>query len=139
MTVVGEGIVNLRNEAMNISLKPVPKDGIAGFSLSPGQLAKAFRLQGSLTRPHLALDPKETALALGKAVRGGLLFGPAGVAASLLGSKTGDKNPCLNAIAAAEKGARYTGGAADGVFDKVTDGVKNTLDDAGNALKKIFK
>jgi uncharacterized protein involved in outer membrane biogenesis len=143
MTVVGEGIVNLRNEAMNISLKPVPKDGIAGFSLSPGQLAKAFRLQGRLTSPHLALDPKETALALGKAVRGGLVFGPAGVAAALLGSETGDKNPCINAIHAAEKGVRYTGGAAPGVFDKVTDtvttGVKDTLDEAGDALKKIFK
>ena len=143
MTVVGEGIVSLRNEAMNISLNPVPKEGIAGFSLSPGQLAKAFRLEGSLTSPHLALDPKETILALGKAVRGGLLFGPAGVAASLLASKTADKNPCMSAIADAEKGVRYTGGAADGVFDKVTDKVtnevKDTLEGAGDALKKIFK
>ncbi len=128
MSVIGSGKVNLKTEKLNISLKPAPKEGI-GLSLSFGELAKPFKLGGTLAKPSLAIDPKQTALAIGKAVGGIALFGPVGIAAILLSGKSGDKNPCLTAIAEAKKGKKSAG--KKNIIKETTKGI-------GNKIKSLF-
>jgi len=103
-TVRGSGEVDLRTERLDLSLEPLPKRGVAGLSLSLGELAKPFRLSGTLANPSLAVDPTKTALTIGKAIAGVVLFGPLGIAGALAG-KTSDQNPCGAALEAARKGS----------------------------------
>ena len=56
-----------------------------------------------------------------------MLFGPAGIAAVLVGSSSGDENSCMTAIEAAKKGVRVK----KGLVGKATEG-------AGKGLKKLF-
>jgi hypothetical protein len=103
-TVRGSGEVDLKTERLDLSLEPLPKRGVAGLSLSLGELAKPFRLSGTLAAPSLAVDPTKTALTIGKAIAGVVLFGPLGIAGVLAG-KTSDRNPCAAALEAAQKGS----------------------------------
>jgi uncharacterized protein involved in outer membrane biogenesis len=144
MSVVGEGKINLKTEHLDVSLKPSPKEG-AGISglgkigLSAGELAKSLKLAGTLAKPSLAIDPAQTALTIGKAVGGTMLFGPAGIAASLATGGKGDENPCLTAIEAAKKGVKPGDSGQDqGVVGKTTEGVKGAVKGTGDRLKKMF-
>ena len=74
-----------------------------------GELAKPFKLGGTLAHPTLVVDPEQTLVAIGKAVGGMILLGPAGVLAALASASPGDKNPCLTAIEAAKKGRKVSG------------------------------
>ena len=134
MSVIGGGVINLKTEGLNISLKPFPKGGALGkrVSMSVSELAKPFKLGGTLSRPKLALDPAQTALTVGKALRGMALFGPAGIAMALVNVKPeGDKNPCLSAMEAAKSGKRAE---KKGAADRATEGIKGV----GEEIKKLF-
>ena len=114
MSVVGGGKINLKDENLNLSLQPSPKKGIGisgvgKLSLSIGELAKPIKLGGTLAHPSLVVDPAQTFVAIGKAVGGIVLFGPAGVLAALASASPADKNPCLTAIEAAKKGRKASG------------------------------
>ncbi len=139
MTVIGEGQVNLRDETLDLALKPYPKKGAAGFSLSLGELAKSFKLGGTLADPSLEIDAAQTMLAAGKAAGGVLLFGPAGIAAALAGRSSGEGNPCLSALESARKGVRSSASGREeeqkGTGDK---GITRTLKAAGESVKKLF-
>jgi uncharacterized protein involved in outer membrane biogenesis len=104
-TVHGAGEVDLKTERLDLSLEPLPKRGVAGLSLSLGELAKPFKLSGTLADPSLTIDPTKTALTIGKAVAGVLFFGPLGIAGALTG-KTSGENPCAAALEAARKGSK---------------------------------
>ena len=83
MSVVGDGSVDLKTETLDLSLQPAPKkglgiSGLGRLSLSLGELAKPFRLGGTLAEPSLALDPTRTAITIGKMVGGGGPVRPAG-------------------------------------------------------------
>lgn len=104
-TVRGSGEVDLKTERLDLSLEPLSKRGVAGLSLSLWELAKPFKLSGTLAAPSLAVDPTKTALTLGKAIAGVVLFGPLGIAGALAG-KTSDQNPCAAALEAARKGSK---------------------------------
>ncbi|GJQ58927.1 MAG: cell envelope biogenesis protein AsmA [Candidatus Scalindua sp.] len=109
MCVVGGGESDLRQERLNISLKPIPKEGLGTqatgkFSLNLGELAKPFKLGGTLSDPSLTLDTKQTVIAVGKAIGGIALFGPFGIVAALIGKNSDDQNPCLAAIEIAKGG-----------------------------------
>lgn len=103
MSVIGSGHIDLKTERLNVSLKPSPKKTFSAgrFSISLNELAKPFRLGGTLANPSLAMDPTQTAITVGKAIGGVALFGPAGIAAVLAGQKNGMENPCLSAIESA--------------------------------------
>jgi len=67
MSVVGEGEIDLKTEKLNIALKPSPKEsagtGTAGkITQSLTDLAKPFRLAGTLANPSLAVDPTQAAV-----------------------------------------------------------------------------
>ena len=139
MVVVGEGEIDLKTERLNLSLKPVPKEGIGTrftgkLNVSLNELTRPFKLGGTLAHPSLAVDPTQTAIAFGKAIGGVMLFGPVGIAAALVGSSSGDENSCLAAIEAANKGVRVN----KGLVGKVTEGAEDVLKGAGKELKKLF-
>ncbi len=146
--VVGDGTVNLKNERLNMSIRPSPKKGLGGgilgkLTLSLGELAKPLRLAGTLSEPSLALDPNQTTTTLGKSVGGLALFGPAGIAAALAGGKSGDENPCVAAIEAARKGVKVSGSKKQkkekkGSTEKPLEDIPKGLKDAVEGLKKLF-
>ncbi len=153
MTVIGDGDVNLRTEALSIRLEPSPKSGVGGDStgkvgLSLGALARPFKLGGTLAEPRLAIDPAGSVLALGKVLGGTALFGPAGIAAALL-STSGPGIACLEAIEAARIGVRAlaprqgtspttTRQRQSQPSDAITKPVERTLKSLEGALKGLF-
>ena len=147
MSVIGKGDVNLATEGLDLSLKPVPKEGLGveglgKISLSLSELAKPFKLQGTLAQPKLAVDKAGVALAAGKALGGAALFGPVGIAAALVSGKTGaDENPCVSALAAARGGSGKKAAASKAKAETATSKKESAPDAAGGfggALKKLF-
>jgi hypothetical protein len=139
MVVVGEGDIDLKTERLNLSLKPVPKEGIGTrytgrLNVSLNALTSPFKLGGTLAHPSLAIDPTQTAITFGKAIGGAMLFGPVGIAAALVGSSSGETDSCLAAIEAAHKGVRVD----KGLVGKVTEGAENVFRDAGKGLNKLI-
>jgi hypothetical protein len=140
MSVVGEGVLNLKTEELDLSIMLSPKKGVGvkgvgKLSLSLSELAKPLKLGGTLANPALAIDPTQTAITLGKMIGGVALFGPVGIAAALASGKSDAENPCLAAIEVAEKGAKVSDDTKrekkKGVVQKTTEGV-------GGLLKKLF-
>lgn len=114
MSIVGAGQINLKDEKLNLSFQPSPKkgvgvSGVGKLSLSFGELAKPFKLGGTLAHPSLAIDLEKTIITVGTAVGGIALFGPAGLLATLASASSADKNPCLTAIKKAKKGRKVSG------------------------------
>ncbi len=141
MNVIGDGEINLNTEKLVFYLKPVPKEGIAGISLNLGELTKPFKLGGTLANPSLGIDPTQTAIAIAKAIGGVALFGPAGIAAALVGKKSDDENPCLTAIEEVQKGVKTTIEKPleeKGTVTKTVDGAKESIKNFGKKLKGLF-
>lgn len=147
MTVMGKGEINLATEALDLSLKPSPKEGLGvgnlgKISLSLGELATPFKLGGTLARPKLAVDKAGAALAAGKALGGMALFGPLGVAGALVSGTTGqDKDPCVWAVKAAREGKTATPPTPVKNKTATPPGPKTTESGTaavGNVLKGLF-
>lgn len=145
-TIVGEGKVNFRNERLDICIDPTPKsgagaDGIGRVTLSLGELAKPFRLAGTLANPKLGLDALKGGIALGKAIGGVVLFGPAGIAAALVSGDAGAaENPCLEAIQRAKQGVSAPEGEGQGgTVERARDQVEDTVKGLGKTLEGLFK
>lgn len=147
MSVIGKGDVNLATEGLDLSLKPVPKEGLGvqglgKISLSLSELAKPFKLQGTLAQPKLAVDKAGVALAAGKALGGAALFGPVGIAAALVSGKTdSDENPCVSALAAARGGSGKKAAASTPASNAASSKKESSTDATGgfgSALKKLF-
>jgi len=143
MTMVGDGEIDLKTERLNLGFKPALKQGIGTsatgkIGLSLGELAKAFRLSGTLTHPSLQLDTTETAATAAKMLGGIALFGPAGVAGALVSSSSGDKNPCLTAIEAARKGVKLGKEEKAQKKKSPTDEITKSLQDVGKDFLKLF-
>jgi len=148
MSVAGEGTINLKTEGLDFSMKPSPKkgvgvSGVGKLSMNLGELAKPLKLSGTLAKPGLAIDPAKTAITLGKAVGGIMLFGPIGIAAVLASGKLGeDVNPCVAAIEAGKKGVEVPEekkpSKKKGTVEKTTEGMKDAIEGIGGKLKKLF-
>ena len=105
MTVVGEGDINLKTEALDLGVMPEPKEGlgagnVATVNVSLSEFTKPFRLKGTLANPSLGIDPTKTVLTFGKTIGGIALFGPAGLATSFVSGKFGENHPCAKSLAA---------------------------------------
>jgi hypothetical protein len=100
--VVGDGSIELGEERFDLALKPITNGGVGipgVFKLKVGTtVADAFKLSGTFKAPVIRLDKSESALSLGKALGGMLLFGPAGLTAGLLEAEFGADNPCVDAL-----------------------------------------
>jgi uncharacterized protein involved in outer membrane biogenesis len=143
MSVMGEGNVNLKEEKLNLSIHPTPKEGLGTgglgkISLSLGELTKSFKLGGTLAKPSLAIDTTQALVTAGKAVGGVALFGPAGILGALASPTPGDPNPCLTAYEKAKMGKTQPQEKAE---KKPGEG-KKSLEDVGKGvgqdLKKLF-
>jgi hypothetical protein len=141
MSVVGEGQINLKTEALDISLKPSSKEGagvsgIGKVGLSLSELTRPFKLGGTLARPSLAVDVTQAALTVGKSVGGTLLFGPVGIATALLSSnRGGPENACVQAIEAARTGVKPAGTKP---LEEVKDNVGKAAETLGSRMRKLF-
>jgi AsmA family protein len=100
--VVGDGSIDLGEERFDLALKPITDGGVGipgVFKLKVGTtVADAFKLSGTFKAPVIGPDKSESALSLGKAIGGMLLFGPAGLTAGLLEAEFGAGNPCVDAL-----------------------------------------
>ncbi|HUJ67901.1 MAG TPA: AsmA family protein [Syntrophorhabdales bacterium] len=146
MSVVGNGTINLRTEGLDLSMNPVPKEGVGTgitgkFSLNLGELTKPFKLAGTLAHPSLGVDFKQAALTAGKAVGGFMLLGPIGLGSALVGSSSGEKQLCPMAVKAAEQGVKLNlsqQGQSQGVVGKTTQGVEKGIGAVTKGLKGLF-
>jgi hypothetical protein len=165
MSVVGDGRINLRNEALDLYLRPFPKGGLGSegtgrVTLSLSGFSKPLKITGTLSRPVLTVDPTKSALVVGKVVGSMMLFGPAGVAVACIQRGSDGEDLCLAAVEAARKGHKLTAGGsstgttaavqrytesvkdgcsnAAGAVGKVLRGVKNGVRGAGERLKDLF-
>jgi uncharacterized protein involved in outer membrane biogenesis len=145
MSVIGNGTINLRTEKLDLTLKPVPKEGIGTsltgkISLSLGELTRPFKLAGPLAHPSLAIDLTQTGIMIGKAVGGYLLFGPIGIVGSLAEASSGEKNLCPLAVKAAEEGVKLSvvEKKEEGIVGEATQGVEKGIGEAGKELEKLF-
>lgn len=137
MTVFGDGDLDLHTERLDLGLRPVPKRGIANFSLSLGELTQPFRLGGTLTQPTLVVDRTRTAITVGKAVGGTLLLGPVGAAAALLSTPRGEENPCLKALG--EAGEETPAPPEEpGTARRTVESVREGAKDLGHSLKEMI-
>lgn len=143
MSVIGAGAIDLKTERLDISLKPSPKDGAGSkqtgkVSLSLGELAKPFKLGGTLANPSLAIDPEQTALMIGKTVGGIALFGPVGIAAALIGTTSGDDNPCLTALDTAQRQQQVSKTSRPTQKRRFGSKTSQSIKNFGNKLNKLF-
>ncbi|MDM8536255.1 AsmA family protein [Desulfobacterales bacterium HSG17] len=109
MTASGIGTINLKNETLDILVKPSPKKGIGTkeigkINLSISNLAKAFTIQGKITNPVIKFDHTGTTTNILKTIGGIVLLGPVGIITPLIGASKTDINPCPCAIQIAETG-----------------------------------
>lgn len=128
MSVVGSGGIDLREEKLDLGIKPEARKRLG---IDAGQLAELVRIAGPFTGPKLVADAKGTAklgVTIGAAVATG---GVSYLGQRLLASSTRDKTPCLTALGreitqAVEPGKTSRGGSEEqeGV---VKGGVKNIL------------
>ena len=139
MTVVGEGKINLKTEELDLSFKPSPKEGVGAsglgkISLNLSELARPFKLGGTLAKPTMVFDVTQAALSIGSAIGGVALFGPAGVAAYLAGGTPTEGNACLAALDASKKGVKPAGG----IFEEAEGTARKAIEATGDKLKKMF-
>ena len=132
---IGRGTVDLATEKLDISLKPVPKEGIGidkvgKISISLAEFYKPVKISGTLAQPKLAIDLTRTAITLTKVAGGVALLGPAGAALALITGRIGDDNPCLSAVEAVKQGSKEEGLKYDekeGFFRKTTNSITERL------------
>jgi hypothetical protein len=95
MNIIGNGTVNLKDETLNIDIKPEPKEGLG---LNAGKFASLIKIGGTLANPTPETDlggTLGTGASLGAAVAtGGLSL----LAEGLLDRATADANPCDTAL-----------------------------------------
>jgi len=152
-SIVAEGELDLKTEGIDLRVSPSPKggvgiSGIGKLNLSAGELAKPFKLSGTLAHPTLSLDATHTLITLGKALGGILLFGPVGIAAILASGHFGDENPCVAALEeatqkAVEKSAPQPrewerGDSHETKIQESGRGAENS-ESLGGFFKKLFK
>jgi hypothetical protein len=133
-TVFGTGDINLKTERLNLSVSSEPTRSTAVIRFGLGQLAKMFKLTGTLAKPSLGIDPVESAVILTKMFGGTTLAGTTMAARSLLGSRDMKDNPCLQMTEAA--GTEAASGKED---DKPPAPLKDAVKDAGKSILNIFK
>ncbi len=110
-SLIGDGEIDLKTEKLDLAMRSYPKrgigvSGVGKLSLSLGEFAKPLKLGGTLRNPAFVMDPSQTAITLGKAFGGMLLFGPLGLGAALVSGRLGSDNPCPAAIEVAKKGPK---------------------------------
>ncbi len=103
VAIVGDGKINLKTEEIKIPLNTIPKKNIgikdvAGMNLSLSKFVDPLQIDGTLANPKVRVDVSSALFSIGKALGGVALFGPAGIAATLLSGSAGKQNACQAAL-----------------------------------------
>lgn len=126
MTVRGGGTVSLRDETLDLLLKPESKDAALV------SLATPIRVSGTLARPTAYPDPAAVAKDVAGAVAGAAL-GPLGLLLPLVSGGSGNDNPCLAAL---HRGGKA---AAPPPPKKPDSGPLGVVHDLGNGIENGIK
>ena len=139
VTVGGKGTVDLGTETLDLTLVPRPKD------VSLLSLAAPINVTGTFAAPKAALDTAAVAKKVAVGVIGSLI-NPLGLLVPLVSAGSGDKNPCVAAIAARDTGA--AGGetvpeaapeeADTSPIKKIGDAIRGIGAGIGKGLKSLF-
>ena len=93
MTVAGKGTVNLKDETLDLSLRPRPKDA------SLLSLATPLNVEGTIREPSTSTDKLAIAGTAATAVISAIATGGVGAIVPFLSLGSDDENPCVLAIA----------------------------------------
>jgi len=107
-TLLSEGTVNLKTEALDFGIHTKPKEGIGTketgkVSVSLSALTEPFELGGTLANPLLGISPERTVKTVGSA-----LLGPGSFASLFVSVSSGKENPCAEALKIAGEGTPMT-------------------------------
>ncbi|MBW2481794.1 MAG: AsmA family protein [Deltaproteobacteria bacterium] len=138
-TIIGMGDINLKTERLDLGIKPTPKKGAlpADISFSFKQLSQPFRLGGTLASPRLALDPRRTALVVGK-LAGALALGPVGIAAFFADISAGKQDACEVAMAAINAKDSSPDAKKEGNSSEVPRDEKQKEEKSGGFFRRLF-
>ena len=145
LTVTGAGTVNLGTEALDLGIRPAPREGV---NIGAGQLAGLVRVKGTLSSPEAGADAggmlKAGASAGAALATGGLSL----LAQALLNEAESDPHPCATALgekppparksASGEAGTRSSGTAATAA-SKAKDAAATAGKAAGDAAATVGK
>lgn len=134
VNVVGSGTVDLRDEKLDLAVKPEAKEGLG---LNLGALAGLVRVQGPLADPSVGVDKAgaaKAAVSIGAALATG---GLSVLGQSLMDKSSQDPHPCQTALGkapakAAEPAPAKPAAPAD------SGSPKDTLRGVGKALEGLF-
>lgn len=138
MTASGNGLIDLRRETLDISVRPSVKKGIGtsdrqGINVSLARLVRAFKIGGTFRSPQVIIDRAEAAKSAIKTAGGMVLLGPVGIAAALVGVTSAEQNPCPCALSIAKTG-RTDGCDLPAAKNKS----RSWLDSTTRSVKKLF-
>ena len=128
MSVRGEGTINLRTEALDLKFTPKPKDA------SLINLALPWRVRGTLMDP--SVSPDEASVA--KEAAGLLLFGPLSLLGSMATTGSGDRNPCVAALAAKPASTKASTTPKQPAPEPEKGGFDRFIEGIGKSLQGIF-
>lgn len=139
VTVFGSGDINLKNERLNLSVSSEPTRKTAVVKSSIGQLARIFKLTGTLANPKLSIDPVESSMLLARKFGGKTITNTTLAIETLLGSKDTKANPCLQVMESSDETPSDVDSPASKTADKPKKSLKKTIKDAGKSILDIFK
>jgi hypothetical protein len=138
-TIVGIGDINLKNERLNLGIKPTPKKGAmpANISFNFSELSRPFRLGGTLAQPRLAIDAGRTAFVIGK-LAGALALGPVGVTAFFADVSIGKRDACETAMAAIDAKGSSPDAKKEEDPSEVPGDEKQVEEKSGGFFRRLF-
>ena len=107
-SITGEGNINLKNESINLTLKPLPKDASILSLRSP------LFAQGTFKKPRFFPDMKRVAARTGAAVALGTLLAPLAALIPLIESGPGKDSDCAKLIASLSQHTDQPASSPDG-------------------------
>ena len=135
MYMVGSGEINLKNEEINIGVRPYAKEGV-GLNLS--SVAGAAKIGGTLANPQAELDAAntiKTGLSAGAAVAtGGLSL----LAQGLFSKAGADPEPCNTALGIAPQTTSQSGQEPESQATEENAGDGNVVDDVKSSIRGLF-
>ena len=130
VTVQGDGQVDLREETIDLVMKPRPKN------VSLISLAAPIKIGGTLMAPTARPDEAAVALGVASAVAG-TAINPLGILIPLVSAGTADKNPCVAALEG--KAVAPESGGLVGTVEDAAKGVGESVGKAAEGVGGILK
>jgi len=130
--VIGSGTINLKNEQLNLGIKPRARGGV-GVSLS-SPLAGLVKVKGTLANPSMGLDAAgtmKTAVSLGAGVATG---GISTLGELLVDKVVADGDPCSTALGRTSKASKTS--SSSGQDQKAPSSKKKSLEK--QLLQNVF-